>query len=285
MREFNQNVISIYGNEGKQWLNALPEITSKIAKKYDLSNLMPVNNMTFNYVASGYQNDKPIILKIGLNSKELNKEAVCLKAFANHAAVEVIAADDNMIIIQRAVPGNTLKDHFPSRETKATNILCSVIKELHKADVPKNHNFYSLHEICKILDRDLIIPNEILSKARHLRNKLLSSTKKQVLLHGDLHHDNILQNGDGWLVIDPKGFIGDPAFEPAAYLCNPIPELLQEDNASKIIANRINLCSAQLGIPKQRIADWLYAKSVLCWAWSLDDNLNPGYWQNFLKIL
>ena len=104
-----------------------------------------------------------------------------------------------------------------------------------------------------------------------------------MLLHGDLHHDNILKNGDEWLIIDPKGFIGDPAFEAAAYLCNPIPELLQETNAKQMIANRIQICSAELGIDAQRITDWLYAKSVLCWAWSLEDNLDPGYWRDFLQ--
>jgi streptomycin 6-kinase len=133
-----------------------------------------------------------------------------------------------------------------------------------------------------------------LNKAKHLREDLLKSTTKEVLLHGDLHHDNILKNGDsksrrssksedGWLVIDPKGFIGDPAFEPAAYLCNPIPELLQENQPREIIENRINICSAELDIDSRRIADWLYAKSVLCWAWRLEDNLDASYWHNLLK--
>jgi streptomycin 6-kinase len=216
----------------------LPEITAKIAKEHNLSGLTPVNNMTFNYVASGYQNDNPIILKIGMNSKALAKEASCLKAFAKHAVAEVIAHDDNMIIMQRAVPGNTLKDYFPDNDIDATKILCASIKELNKPSIPESHNFYHLSELFKTLDQKLDIPDEILSKAKHLRDKLLSTTTEEVLLHGDLHHDNILKNGDsksrrssksedGWLVIDPKGFIGDPEFEPAAYLCNPIPEFLQ----------------------------------------------------------
>ena len=139
------------------------------------------------------------------------------------------------------------------------------------------------------------IPDEILAKAKHLRDDLLKSTTKEVLLHGDLHHDNILKNGDRpvrrslseaeWLVIDPKGFIGDPAFEPAAYLCNPIPELLQENQPREIIEKRINICSAELDIDSRRIAGWLYAKSVLCWAWSLEDNLDANYWKEFLSIL
>ncbi len=283
MNELKKNIISMYNDEGKQWLDSLPEITNKIAKEHNLSGLTPVNNMTFNYVASGYQNDKPIILKIGMNSKALAKEASCLKIFAKHAVAEVIADDTNMIIMQRAVPGSTLKDHFPDNDIDATKFLCASIKELHKASIPESHNFYHLSELFKTLDQKLDIPDEILSKAKHLRDKLLSTTTEEVLLHGDLHHDNILKNGDSWLVIDPKGFTGDPAFEPAAYLCNPIPELLQENHARKIIENRINICSAELGIDAQRIADWLYAKSVLCWAWSLEDNLDASYWHNLLE--
>jgi len=283
----------MYNDEGKEWLDSLPDITAKIANEHNLSGLTPVNNMTFNYVASGYQNDTPIILKIGMNSKALAKEASCLKAFAKHAVAEVIANDNNMIIMQRAVPGSTLKDHFPDNDIDATKILCASIKELHKASIPESHNFYHLSELFKTLDQKLDIPDEILAKARHLRDELLKSTTKEVLLHGDLHHDNILKNGDGWLVIDPKGFIGDPAFEPAAYLCNPIPELLQENHtpptprlrrtSAEIIENRINICSAELDIDYRRIADWLYAKSVLCWAWSLEDNLDASYWHNLLE--
>jgi len=283
MNDLKKNIISMYNAEGKQWLDSLPEITDKIAQKHNLSGLTPVNNMTFNYVASGYQNENPIILKIGINSKTLTKESLCLKAFAKHAVAEVIAHDNNMIIMQRAVPGSTLKDYFPEHDIDATKILCKNIKELHKASIPESHNFYHLSELFKTLDQKLNIPDEILGKAKHLRDKLLSTTTKEVLLHGDLHHDNILKNGESWLVIDPKGFIGDPAFEPAAYLCNPIPELLQENQPREIIENRINICSAELDIDSRRIADWLYAKSVLCWAWSLEDNLDASYWHNLLK--
>ena len=118
-----QNIIKIYGAEGKQWLHSLPEIIVKIAKEHYLSGLTPVNNMTFNYVASGYQNDNPIILKMGMNSKALTKEASCLKAFAKHAVAEVIAHDDNMIIMQRAVPGSTIKDHFPDNDIGSLHLI------------------------------------------------------------------------------------------------------------------------------------------------------------------
>ena len=96
-----------------------PDITAKIANEHNLSGLTLVNNMTFNYVASGYQNENPIILTIGMNSKALAKKASCPKAFAKHATSEVIADNTNMIIMQRAEPGRTLKDNFPDNDIDA----------------------------------------------------------------------------------------------------------------------------------------------------------------------
>ena len=285
MEGFEKNIISIYGRRGKQWLAELPDLVNKIVEKYNLTKLTPVKNMSFNYVARGCQHDKPVILKIGLNSNAFSKELSCLKAFVKHSAAEVIADDDNMMILQCAVPGTRLKDYFPTHDTQATKVVCSVIKKMHLADILENHCFDRLCDVLKILDRKLDIPDGTLSKARILRDNLLNSTNKEVLLHGDLHHDNLLKNGEGWLIIDPKGFIGDPAFELAAYLCNPMPKLIAEDNVRKIIANRIYVLAEQLDIPEKRITDWLYVKSVLCWAWCLDDNLDPGYWPKFLEII
>jgi len=93
-----------------------------------------------------------------------------------------------------------------------------------------------------------------------------------------------LKNDHDWMVIDPKGFIGDPAFEPAAYICNPIPDLLHENNPKQIIIDRIQLCAKNLNIPEQRIYDWFYVKSTLCWAWSLGDKLDPSYWEQLLRL-
>ena len=61
MNELKKNIISMYNDEGKEWLNSLPKITDKIAQKHNLSGLASVNNMTFNSDASGYQNNKLII--------------------------------------------------------------------------------------------------------------------------------------------------------------------------------------------------------------------------------
>ena len=109
---------------------------------------------------------------------------------------------------------------------------------------------------------------DYLHKARKLRDELIATSAPLVLIHGDLHHDNILQNGNEWMVIDPKGVIGEPAYEAAAFIRNPIPELLRHKNLSSIVDNRITQFAEILELSKQRIISWCYVQSVLAWAWA-----------------
>ncbi len=123
-----------------------------------------------------------------------------------------------------------------------------------------------------------------LQKARKLREQLLQTSELDVLLHGDLHHDNILQNGDDWLVIDPKGVIGQPAYEVAAFIRNPMPELLNHADAPNIIHKRINRLATILELPSQRILDWCFVQAVLSLVWAIEDGCDTSYFEQLTKI-
>jgi streptomycin 6-kinase len=252
---FHSNIISIYGEQGKEWLDELPELVTAISSKLGLHDLKAVTNLTYNYVLSGFQGEEPIILKLGLDNVGLKREAFALKCFAGYGAVKVLAENDGMLLIERAMPGTSLKDYFPTKEKESIEIGCGLIKKLHQANIPSVHNFPHIKDWLEALDKDWNIPNHYLQKAKKLRDQLLQTSKPDVFLHGDLHHDNILQNGNDWLVIDPKGVLGEPAYEVAAFIRNPIPELLHHDDAPNIILNRISRFAELLGIPAKRIHD------------------------------
>lgn len=155
-----------------------------------------------------------------------------------------------------------------------------MIKRLHKAPIPNTHAFPHIKDWLEALDGDLKIPVQTLQKAREIRDQLLRTAIPDVFLHGDLHHDNILQNGENWLAIDPKGVIGEPAYEVAAFIRNPMPELLTHDDAQKIIHNRITRFAVLLELPAKRILDWCFVQAVLSWVWAIED-LSP---EAFLSI-
>lgn len=85
-----------------------------------------------------------------------------------------------------------------------------------------------------------------------------------MLLHRDLHHDNILKHGNEWKVIDPKEVIGDPVYEVAAFIRNPMPELLTLDTTThtQMFHLRMMKFAQILAFPAQRILDWCFVQAV-----------------------
>lgn len=264
----------------------LHTITEKLAEGFCVRDLKPMSNLTYHHVSSGYQQETPVVVKLGLNTMALRKERECLQHFASHGAVKVLGANENILLMEQALPGDTLKSYFPKQDADATRIVCDLVQKLHSVEVPSQHDFYHVSDLLDVLDgHTLAVPDEILNKARALRDKLLASTGREVLLHGDLHHDNVLRQGGAWVCIDPKGFIGDPVFELAAFLSNPIPDVLTTPDMQILLERRILQCADHLRIPVQRIRDWHYVKSVLCWAWALQDGIDVADWEQWVKML
>jgi streptomycin 6-kinase len=284
MKAFEQNIINLYGEKGRQWLDDLPSLIAQVAKIYELSNLKLVNNLSYNYVLSGFQGSHPIILKLVLDIDGFKREAAAMMAFSEFGVVQVFSENAGLLLLECAVPGVSLKSYFPENDDEAINITASVIKRLHKAPIPSTYTFPHIKDWLAALDKNWNIPAQYLQKARQLRTHLLKNSIKKVLLHGDLHHDNILQNGDDWIVIDPKGVIGEPTYEVAAFIRNPIPELLTHDNAKNIIHNRIIRFAEILELSSQRILDWCFVQAVLSWVWALEDGGDDSYFKKLTEF-
>lgn len=285
MKTLEQNIINLYSEIGEKWLANLSVLTNQIEITHGLSNLKPVKNLSYNYVLSGFQDSQPIILKLSLDNAGLKREALALKAFAGFGVVNVLLENDGILLLERAVSGISLKSYFPEKDKDSIDIVCECLKQLHQAPLPALNQFPHVKDWLTTLDdEDLNIPTHYLLKARKLRNELIVSSTSPVLLHGDLHQDNILQQGSNWIVIDPKGVIGEPAYDVAAFIRNPIPELLLHDKALSLINHRITHFSDNLKIPKNRIFDWCYVQAVLAWAWALEDCEDETYFKKLTEL-
>jgi len=272
INSFEKNIQNLYGEAGKAWLLEIPSILAKVSRAWNLDNLKPYKNLSYNYVLSGFQKNRPVILKLNPKPENLQKEANALKAFTGYGVTSILAEMDGALLIEKAQPGHSLKTYFPHRDDKAIQIVCTAIQKLHQAPMPNNAIFPSISNWLSGLDKNWDIPNQYLNKARTLKNQLLETMVTPVLLHGDLHHDNILANNNGWLIIDPKGVIGESAYEIAAFIRNPIPELLSLPNAKAIITHRIKTFSQLLKLDEQHILQWCFVQAVLCQIWALEDN-------------
>jgi streptomycin 6-kinase len=141
MNIFRSNILNVYGERGKEWLNELPQLVNDIAAKLTLTELKPVDNLSFNYVASGFQGKRPVILKAALDTDALKKEALALWCFEDYGAVKVIAEENGFLLLERAIPGISLKSHLPDQTTNSVAIACKMMQRLHQAPIPAEHNF------------------------------------------------------------------------------------------------------------------------------------------------
>lgn len=258
------------------------------AKSLGITSLKPLKNLTYNYVASGSLSGNDIIIKIYKDAINLQYEAEALKAFSSSGVIsKLILEEENCLILEKIDPGYSLKSYFPACEEESIEIASAVIKRLHSTDILALYNFPNIKDWLLKLDNDFttIIPSIFLQKARAVRDNLISSSGPEILLHGDLHHDNILyDNKNGWVVIDPKRVIGELEYEISAFIRNPIPDLLALTEPNNIIVNRIGVFAKMLGLKAERISHWCFIQSMLCWIWAIEDGIDTDYWQKVAQI-
>lgn len=106
--------------------------------------------------------------------------------------------------------------------------------------------------------------------AAALAQRLFDTTTRERPLHGDLHHDNILRGPRGWLAIDPKGLVGDAAFEAANLFFNPLhrDDLCRD---AQRIAHLALACGTALGQSPRRVLDHAAAYGALSASWFAED--------------
>lgn len=129
------------------------------------------------------------------------------------------------------------------------------------------------------------LPVELLDQAEQVFRSIQDSRQKEVLLHGDLHHENILYDEErGWTAIDPKGVIGDPCLEVGRYLHNQLPEDMSLREKERRIAERTEILSSELGESEERIKSCAFVDLVLSLCWSLEDTFADEGWQNGVAV-
>ncbi len=189
-------------------MSTLTQQVFELTNLWGLSSLQPYADLSYNFTLFGFQNEKPIVLKLSLDELSLEREVMALKAFKDFVAVSVLDYQKNAILLQRAMPGTSLKGN-----PNAIEVACNLIKNLNKAPIPIQHHFPNVLDWLVILDKPWKMPIDYLETARSLKDQLLKNSSCQVLLHGDLHQNNILSHEGEWLIIDPKGIIGFPINE------------------------------------------------------------------------
>jgi streptomycin 6-kinase len=289
-QEFRHRITSLWGEEGRKWLDRLPALVKTCAERWTLSVESPLPVMAYNFVAFAVTaGGTRAVLKIGVPNSELTTEIEAVRAFQGGPVARLLEADSQLgaLLLMRVIPGTPLSELDDDEE--ASLIGARLIRQLPVPE-PSHHHFPAVADWALAFDRLRTrfdgrtgpLPASMVDQAERLCDELRASSTGNMLLHGDLHHDNILYDGEkGWVVIDPKGVVGDRAYEAARFQHNPIPGFLSMDRPEEVVQRRVGILAPILQEDRSRLLAWAFFDAMLAACWSIEEGADD--WQYFLS--
>jgi streptomycin 6-kinase len=223
------------------------------------------------WITYGQQGRSPVVLKVAKRPNDESSSGEILSAFRGRKAARVYEHVPGAVLMERVSPGTGLVElSVNGRDDEATEILADVIAGM-SPDTPECA-CPSVEDWGKSFGVDQSrISRTLVEHARLVFEELERSQTNRRLLHGDLHHYNVLfDRVRGWLAVDPKGVFGEMEYEIGAALRNPVeqPDLFVD---AMTVEKRLNVFASKLRIDAERALRWTFAQAVLAALWKLED--------------
>ena len=251
-----------------EWLAGLPELVAEIASGWELElgdPYLPGGQCAWVAPARNLAGDE-LVLKLGWRHPEAEHEADGLRHWDGNGAVRCYASrsvdQTTALLLERCTPGRQLKCSLPEPDQDV--IIAGLLRRLWARAPRDGHPFSSLQEMCSqwadSFELDYATDSRGLDpglarEAVTMLCQLPISATTAVLLCTDLHAGNVLAaRREPWLVIDPKPFVGDPAYDAVQHMLNCDARLATDPGC---LARRM---AELLHLDPERVALWLFAR-------------------------
>lgn len=199
--------------------------------------------------------------------------------WGGEGAARVLAAAQGVLLLERAITGRDLAQMaWAGQDDEACRLLCTTAGQLHaarRAPVPALHPLEAWFQ--PLLQG--ASGNPVLAPAAAVARDLLAAPRDIRPLHGDLHHENVLDFGArGWLAIDPHGLLGERTFDYANIFTNPDLSDPRRPLATLPgrLERRLEVVTGESGLEPARLLHWIVAWTGLSAAWFLGDGDEAG---------
>lgn len=213
------------------------------------------------------QGNVSAMLKIALVEEE-KTGGLFLLWREGQGAARVLAHENGVFLLERAEGARSLSEMARNgKDEEATHILCDTVARLH---APRDRPLpvaVSLKEWFRDLEPAAAKWGGVFRTAATTARELLAAPQEEVVLHGDIHHGNVLDFGErGWLAIDPKCLYGERGFDYANLFHNP-----DWETATVLgrLARHVTLVAEEANLERKRLLQWIVAWSGLSAAWML----------------
>jgi streptomycin 6-kinase len=219
--------------ERSAWLERLPKTVVELARRWSLTLGRPFEKeVSCAWVAAAERADgSSAVLKIGMPHLEGQHEIDGLRFWDGDPTVRLLEADDELggMLLERCQPGVALRT-LPALTAAWSD--------------------QTLADAARWPDAGLV------RQGLDLFRELPRSALTTVLLATDLHAGNVLRaQREPWLVIDPKPFLGDPAYDSTQHLFN-CERLRSEPQQT------VQRFADLLGLDQERVRLWVLARAA-----------------------
>lgn len=260
------------------WLELLPDQLTELASRWSLTLGPHFPDIAWNYVAPATLADGTRgVFKLSRHVNETRNEIAALHLWDGDGAARLLEADPEIgaLLTERLEPGTTLSTLVESDDDAATLIAAALLRHLWRP-LPERHGLRSLESWTAAYDRNREplsqgargFPAALFRRADAMRRDLLASTDAQTVLHGDMHHFNVLRaHRAEWLAIDPKGLAGDRCFDICQFLSNPLPQGVPP----AVSRRRLDIFCDELDLDRRRTRDWCIVHAMLDACWDFEE--------------
>ncbi|KZS54055.1 MULTISPECIES: aminoglycoside phosphotransferase family protein [Rhizobium] len=213
--------------------------------------------------------DGPAMLKVAADIDE-RYGALLMQWWDGDGAAYVFAREDDAVLLERAMGKRSLLAMAMNGEDdEASRILCQTAARLHAPREKLLPDPVPLTRWFRDLEPAAAKHGGTLADCSAIANALLADPRDVAILHGDIHHGNILDfESRGWLAIDPKRLHGERGFDFANIFANEeLPTITDPARFRRQLA----VVSAAAGLEPKRLLQWISAYSGLSAAWFLGD--------------
>jgi streptomycin 6-kinase len=266
------------------WLERVPDLVAQCVEEWGLQLSEPYPSGAAGYaVRTELPDGRPAVLKLIYPDSESEHEADALALWDGHGAVQLFARDDDLsaMVIERCEPGTTLA---AAGADVALNALIALLPRLW---VETGEPFHTLEDeaawwigyLPEQWERsDRMVERRLVDAAVEALSTLSRSQGQQVLLHQDLHGDNVLAaEREPWLVIDPKPLIGEREFAVA-----PIVRSFELGHSKRDALYRLDRLTSELGLDRERARGWTIGQTM---AWAFDSEYIPTHLETVRWLL
>ena len=250
--------------ESSAWLEQLPAVIHNLQDKWSLSLGVPFDGQEVScaWVAPAVCCDgTSAVLKLGMPHMEGEHEIDALRFWEGDPTVRLLRADDQVhaMLLERCDPGTVLRN-LPELEQDV--VIARLLRRLWR--IPSApHPFRPLSAITAHWTKETISdayrwPDAgLIREGLRLLEELPRQAPAEVLLATDLHAGNVLEaQREPWLVIDPKPFVGDPAYDATQHLFNCEVRMRSDPHGT------IRRFSELLEVDPERVRLWMFARSA-----------------------